>query len=116
MPISPLRDGIRTPFGEILDDESAGVADRLGGAMVYGEDAVYLNRRERTDFPWTPSQPVKVWRVSVWKEGALDAGHSWDTSRVNTDTREPGSEPEPPKEEAPDPVEKPAGEEKKDGE
>lgn len=94
----PDFDGVRTPFGELLDDESAQVADRLGNAIVYGEDAVYVNRRERTDFPWTPSQPVKVWRVSVWKEGALDAGHSWDTSRVNTDTQEPGSEPEEKKE------------------
>ena len=89
----PEFDGIRTPFGELADDESAGVADRLGGAMVYGDDAVYLNRKERTDYPFTPSKPVRVRRVSIWKDGALDAGHTWDTSRVGTDNPEPGTEP-----------------------
>ncbi|HEU4394959.1 MAG TPA: hypothetical protein VFS92_05280, partial [Planctomycetota bacterium] len=67
------------------------VADRLGGAMVYGEDAVYINRKERTDYPYTPSKPVRVRRVSIWKDGALDAGHTWDTARVGTDTPEPGA-------------------------
>ncbi|HEU4394781.1 MAG TPA: peptidylprolyl isomerase [Planctomycetota bacterium] len=84
-------DGIRTPFGELADDESAGVADRLGGAMVYGEDAVYINRKERTDYAFTPSKPVRVRRVSIWKDGALDAGHTWDTARVGTETLEPGA-------------------------
>jgi cyclophilin family peptidyl-prolyl cis-trans isomerase len=87
-------DGIRTPFGELLDDESAGVADRLGNAIVYGEDAAFVNRPQRTDYPWTPSEPVRIWRVSIWREGALDAGHAWDTARVNTETREPEPEPE----------------------
>ena len=32
---------------------------------------------------------MKIWRVSIWKGDALDAGHSWDTARVNTDAREP---------------------------
>lgn len=84
-------DGIRTPFGELADDESAGVADRLGGVMVYGEDAVYINRKERTDYAFTPSKPVRVRRVSIWKDGALDAGHTWDTTRVGTETLEPGA-------------------------
>jgi len=88
----PEFDGVRTPFGELADDESAGVADRLGAAMVYSEDAVYINRKERTDYPWTPSKPVLVRRVSIWRDGALDAGHAWDTSRVGTDAPEPGAE------------------------
>jgi cyclophilin family peptidyl-prolyl cis-trans isomerase len=86
-------DGTHTPFGELLDDESAAVADRLGNALTYADDAAYLNRRERTDYPNSPSKPVLLRRVSIWRDGALDAGHAWDTSRVNTDQPEPAPEP-----------------------
>src|SRR5258706_1580361 len=53
----PDFDALRTPFGELLDDESAAVADRLGGVVVYGDDANYIDRRAQTDFPFTPSRP-----------------------------------------------------------
>jgi peptidyl-prolyl cis-trans isomerase B (cyclophilin B) len=98
----PEFDAVRTPFGELLDDASAAIADRLGSQIVYGEDASYADRKEKTDFPYTPSRPVVVRRVSIWKEGALVPGHLWDTSRVNTDQPEPGQEkkePEEPKKE-----------------
>jgi cyclophilin family peptidyl-prolyl cis-trans isomerase len=85
----PDFDALRTPFGELLDDPSATVADRLGSALVYGEDSNYIDRREKTDYPYTPSRPVVLRRVSIWKEGALEPGHTWDTSRVNTDQPEP---------------------------
>jgi cyclophilin family peptidyl-prolyl cis-trans isomerase len=88
----PDFDAVRTPFGELADDASAAIADRLGSQIVYGEDASYADRKEKTDYPYTPSRPVTVRRVSVWKEGALDKGHSWDTSRVNTDQPEPEAE------------------------
>jgi cyclophilin family peptidyl-prolyl cis-trans isomerase len=88
----PDFDAVRTPFGELLDDESAATADRLGSALTYGEDAAFVNRRERSEFPNTPSRPVILRRVSVWKSGVLDAGHAWDTSRVDTDQPEPAPE------------------------
>ena len=111
----PDFDAVRTPFGELLDDDSAGVADRLASQLTYGEDAAFLDRRERTDYPYTPSRPVTIRRVSIWKEGVLAPGHAWDTSRVNTDTPEPGApeagaeEPEKKPEEKPaeTPAEKP---------
>jgi cyclophilin family peptidyl-prolyl cis-trans isomerase len=85
----PEFDSVRTPFGELLDDDSASTADRLGSAIVYGEDAGYVSRKEKTDYPYTPSRPVVVRRVSIWKNGALAAGHTWDTARVGTDQVEP---------------------------
>ncbi len=88
----PDFDSVRTPFGELLDDAGAAVADRLGSAMTYAQDATKIGRKEERDFPFTPSKPVRIRRVSVWKDGVLDPGHAWDTSRVNTD------QPEPPKE------------------
>lgn len=94
----PEFDAVRTPFGELLDDASAAIADRLGSQIVYGEDASYADRKEKTDFPFTPSRPVVVRRVSIWKEGALVPGHLWDTSRVNTDQPEPGQEKKEPEE------------------
>jgi cyclophilin family peptidyl-prolyl cis-trans isomerase len=96
----PDFDAVRTPFGEILDDAGAAVADRLGSALVYGEDTAFVDRREKSDYPYSPSRPVLVRRISIWREGALEAGHAWDTARVNTDQPEP--EPE-----APKPVEPP---------
>lgn len=88
----PEFDGVRTPFGQLLDDASASVADRIGSVMTYSQDAKKIGKKEERDFPYTPSSPVRIRRVSVWKEGALDAGHAWDTSRVNTDQPEPGKE------------------------
>jgi cyclophilin family peptidyl-prolyl cis-trans isomerase len=85
----PEFDALRTPFGELLDDDSAAVADRLGSTLTFGEDATYIDRKEKTDFPNAPSRPVLVRRVSIWKEGALEPGHAWDTARVNTDQPEP---------------------------
>jgi len=85
----PGFDAVRTPFGELLDDESAAVADRLGSTLTFGEDATYIDRKEKSDYPNSPSRPVMVRRVSIWKEGAIEAGHSWETVRVNTDQPEP---------------------------
>lgn len=87
----PEFDSIRTPFGELLDDESAAIADRLGNAMTYSQDAAMVGRREEKDYPNTPSRPVVVRRISIWKEGVLAEGHAWDTARVNTDQPEPTS-------------------------
>ncbi len=83
-------DATNTPFGELLDDESAAVADRIGSALTYSQDAAWIGRREEKDFPNTPSRPVTIRRISIWKDGVLDKGHTWDTSRVNTDQPEPG--------------------------
>ena len=97
----PEFDAIRTPFGELLDDDSAGVADRLGSALTFSEDATYVDRKEKTDYPFAPSRPVRIRRVSMWKEGSLEPGHTWDTARVNTDQPEPEpaeKKPEEPKE------------------
>ena len=85
----PGFDSLRTPFGELLDDESAGVADRLAGVMTYSKDATKIGKKQEKDVPNTPSKPVRIRRVSIWKEGVLDAGHTWDTARVNTDQVEP---------------------------
>ena len=85
----PEFDVVRTPFGELLDDDSVATADRLGSAIVFGEDAGFVSRKEKTDYPFTPSRPVVVRRVSIWKNGALDSGHKWDTARVGTDQVEP---------------------------
>lgn len=85
----PEFDAVRTPFGELADDDSAATADRLGAALTYGEDAAYVSRREKTEYPFTPSRAVVVRRVSIWKDGKLDAGHTWNTSRVDTDQVEP---------------------------
>jgi len=89
----PEFDAVRTAFGELLDDDSAAVADRLGSTLTFGADATYVDRKEKTDYPNTPSRPVFVRRVSMWNEGAMEAGHTWDTSRVNTDQPEPEAEP-----------------------
>jgi cyclophilin family peptidyl-prolyl cis-trans isomerase len=86
----PDFDAVRTPFGELADDESAATADRLGSELTYGDDAVYVGRPEANQFPNTPSHPPLVRRVSIWKGDKLDEGHSWDTSRVKTDQPEPG--------------------------
>jgi cyclophilin family peptidyl-prolyl cis-trans isomerase len=85
----PEFNALRTPFGELLDDESAAVADRLGSAMTFGEDSMYVDRREKSDYPFTPSRPVLLRRVSIWKEGTLEPDHTWDTARVNTEQPEP---------------------------
>lgn len=82
-------DASNTPFGELLDDESAAVADRIGSAMTYSQDAAWVGRKEEKDFPHTPSRPVVIRRVSIWKEGVIAPGHTWDTSRVGTDQPEP---------------------------
>ncbi len=80
---------MRTPFGELVDDDSAATADRLGSELTYGDDAAWVGRNEATQFPSTPSHPPVVRRVSIWKEGKLADGHAWDTSRVGTDQPEP---------------------------
>jgi len=93
----PDFDANNTPFGELFGDESAGVADRIGSAMTYAQDAVWQGRREQKDYPNTPSRPVTVRRVTIFRDGEIDAGHAWDTSRVGTDQPEPA--PEEPKKE-----------------
>lgn len=85
-------DGQRTPFGELLDDASRDIADRLATQQTYSQDPVYQGHRNATAFPNTPSRPVRIRRISVWKEGVLDAGHTWDTARVGTDQPEPSGE------------------------
>jgi peptidyl-prolyl cis-trans isomerase B (cyclophilin B) len=87
----PEYDAVNTPFGELLDEASAAVADRLGSTLVYGEDAAFVTDPKKTSHPYTPSRPVIVRRVSIWKEGSLDAGHAWDTARVGTEESEPES-------------------------
>lgn len=98
----PEFDAVRTPFGELLDDDGASVADRLGSTLTFGEDATYIDRKEKTDFPNTPSRPVTVRRVSIWNEGTIEPGHTWDTARVNTDQPEPGPAKDEPAEEPKD--------------
>lgn len=110
----PDFDAVRTPFGELLDDDSAAVADRLGSALTFAEDATYIDRKEKTDYPTTPSRPVILRRVSIWKEGTIEPGHTWDTARVSTDQPEPdATKPETP--ETPEPPKAPE-DSKKDGE
>jgi len=97
----PEFNAVRTPFGELLDEASRTVADRLASAMTYSQDAMYQTRREAKEFPYTPSRPVRIRRVSVWREGVLAEGHAWDTTRVGTDQPEPPPEGEEPSEEEP---------------
>jgi len=80
----PEFDALRTPFGELLDDASVQTAEALGSAMTYGRYATYQGRPEASSYLHTPVKgaPVLVRRVSIWKEGALEDGHSWDTSKV----------------------------------
>ena len=92
----PEFDGLRTPFGELLDDATAGIADRIASAMTFSKDAKKIGRSEAKESPNTPSQPIVIRRVSIWKEGVLEPGHSWDTARVGTDNPEPAKDEKPP--------------------
>jgi cyclophilin family peptidyl-prolyl cis-trans isomerase len=85
-------DGVRTPFAELLDAPSREIADRIAAQQTYSQDAMYAGDRKASAFPYAPSRPVRIRRISVWKEGVLDAGHTWDTSRVGTDVPEPAAE------------------------
>jgi cyclophilin family peptidyl-prolyl cis-trans isomerase len=84
-------DAGRTPFGEILDAAGLTACDRLAAVTTYSKDVMQQGRIEASSFPNTPSPTSRVVlrRVSIWKDGELDAGHTWDTSRVNTDQDEP---------------------------
>ncbi|MHC4923353.1 MAG: hypothetical protein ACYTG4_04655, partial [Planctomycetota bacterium] len=87
-------DAVRTPFGELLDESSREVADRIAAVITYAKDALYQGKPEANRHPDTPSpaHAVTIWRVSIWKEGFPEKDHQWDTSRVDTDQPEPEPE------------------------
>jgi cyclophilin family peptidyl-prolyl cis-trans isomerase len=90
-------DSTRTPFGEILDAAGLAACDTLGSVTTYSKDVMHQGKREERSYPDTPSPAHRVIlrRVSIWRNGEIDAGHTWDTSRVGTDADEPA--PAPPK-------------------
>ncbi len=103
----PEFDGVRSPIGELLDEPSRQVADRIASRLTYGRDPVWTGRRQASAHPNTPSTPITIWRTSIFREGVLDEGHQWDTGRVGSMEPEPSPDPAPP--ETPTPPEEPEG-------
>ncbi len=83
-------DGQRTPFAAVMDrDKSLDTIDRIG------RHTTYATSTETKDSPGVyrmrdhPYPAIYIRRVTIWTNEKLEDGHTWDTSRTQTDKPEP---------------------------
>lgn len=76
----------QTVFACVLTDRHPGMTalDEIMNAPTFGNstDEEIRNNPDFAEFPDHPVKPVRIERISVWSNGRIEDGHTWDVSRV----------------------------------
>jgi cyclophilin family peptidyl-prolyl cis-trans isomerase len=75
----------QTVFGEVLRDKGTGLEalDAIGASTTYGSSGKKeYGADEYADLQDHPITPIRIERISIWENGKIAEGHTWDTSAV----------------------------------
>jgi peptidyl-prolyl cis-trans isomerase B (cyclophilin B) len=86
---APQLDKRYTPFGKVIDGMK--VVETIGKTETFGQDPAFRESEMFRNLNEHPTKDIVIRSVSIWRDGKIDDGHTWDTTIVG----KPWSDPKP---------------------